>query len=98
MEDYIFIQKTKSEETNDTTLIHRIDDKNICMNCNDAHKYILSFGKGVNSVKIKLCRNCLKEYKERLDKKFGNTFWGTIDKMIKGKDREIKVSYYNEDN
>lgn len=94
-EDYIIIPKKKEDEEPSIGLIHRIEDKNKCMNCSEIHKYVLSFGLGVNTVKIKLCRSCLEEYKNRLDKEFGNTFWGTVGKVFKAKDREIKVSYYD---
>lgn len=90
--NYIIIPKSKNmqEATNDP-IICRQEEKNICCNCGEKYKYTLRFGKGVNEIKIKLCEECMKQYKIKLDKEFGNTFWGTVGKYIKSRKENIRV-------
>ena len=50
-------------------------DNKKCFNCNEDPKYQLKFGKGVSMIKIKLCRDCILELKNMLDKEFDMTWW-----------------------
>jgi len=102
-DNYIVIPKAKpKEEDNNKPIIVRNEEKNTCVNCGEKYKFTLRFGKGVNEVVVRLCRECMEEYKKKLDKEFGNTFWGSINKWIDSKKdknvRLIKVTYGSNNN
>lgn len=98
MSSYIIIPKPEDENKPKpkVPIISRIGESNVCLNCGEKPKFTFRFGKGVEEVKVKLCRECTEDYKKKLDREFGNTFWGTLDKYVKAKKqpRTIPVTYY----
>jgi len=57
-------------------------DNKKCFNCSEDPKYTLKFGKGLSTIKIKLCEECAKNLKNMLDKEFGSTFWTFLNKKF----------------
>ena len=82
-------------DSNNSWQYNRLQDRSIseikqnknCSQCNGEATHCLTFGSGINTIKIRICKKCLKGFKEMLDKEFGETAWGVL-KSIFGRSKE----------